>query len=176
MNFKKISCLTKIFLITIVIFMFCKDSLFFFGESNNDNLEKKLETQYILKNQKEIYDNDIFTPVGNFNGSLTGYGADCPKCSGFLGCNMVNVFKNGIYYNDATYGKVRIVATSKNYPCGSILRFDVNKISSEPLIAIVLDRGVTGNTVDLLSESEDFARKYVGRVNNLGFDILRKGW
>ena len=33
-----------------------------------------------------------------------------------------------IYFNDDTYGTVRIVASSRNYPCGTILKFNVNKL------------------------------------------------
>ena len=56
------------------------------------------------------------------------------------------------------------------------LKFNVNKLSSEPILAIVLDRGVGGNVIDLLTESEPYAIKHVGRVRNLEFEVLREGW
>ena len=33
-----------------------------------------------------------------------------------------------------------------------------------------------GNNIDLLTESEDYARKHVGRVKNQEFKVLREGW
>ena len=117
------------------------------------------------------------SPLYTFTGELTGYAGDCPLCSGYLACPpRTNVLKEGIYYKDKTYGTVRIVASSKDYPCGTILKFNVNKLSQEPIIAIVLDRGVSGNVIDLLTETEENAIKNIGRVRNLEFEVLRKGW
>ena len=43
------------------------------------------------------------------------------------------------------------------------------------MTAIVLDRGVLGTDIDLLSPSEDYARQYVGR-HKITYDVLRNGW
>ena len=119
----------------------------------NENISKTLDKSVIVSSQKELYDEGIYDPIFSFSGDLTGYAGDCPLCSGYLACPpRTNVLKEGIYYNDKTYGTVRIVASSKNYPCGTILQFKVNKLSEEPIIAIVLDRGVRGNSIDLLTE------------------------
>ena len=77
-------------------------------------------------------------------------------------------------YVDETYGEVRIVASSKNLPCGSIVRFNSVRISSEPVIAIVLDRGVVGNSLDLLSKDLNYALN-LGR-SVITYDVLREGW
>ena len=143
----------------------------------NDSLDKSLDVEVIQQNQKELFSQGTYNPLYTFTGELTGYAGDCPLCSGYLACPpRTNVLKKGIYYNDKTYGKVRIVASSRNYPCGTILKFKVKKLSSEPIIAIVLDRGVGGNVIDLLTESEEYASKHVGRVRNLEFEVLREGW
>lgn len=143
----------------------------------NDNLNKAVDKEVIQASQDELYKAGVNNPLYTFMGELTGYGGDCPLCSGRVGCPpRINVLKEGIYYNDKTYGTVRIVASSRNYPCGTILRFNVKKLSSDPIIAIVLDRGVGGNVIDLLTESEDYARVHVGRVRNLQFEVLREGW
>jgi len=42
-------------------------------------------------------------------------------------------------------------------------------------VAIVLDRGVLGNDLDLLMASEAEAVQYVGR-KTLSYDVLREGW
>ena len=78
-------------------------------------------------------------------------------------------------YPDSQYGTVNIVASSANLPCGSIVKFDAPRISSEPIIAIVLDRGVPGNDLDLLSPNYDYAIGTVGRFNAT-YDVLRSGW
>ncbi len=143
----------------------------------NTDYEKNLEVSIIKENQSELYKQGIYNPLYTFTGDLTGYAGDCPLCSGYLACPpRTNVLKEGIYYNDKTYGTLRIVASSRNYPCGTVIRFKVNKLSKEPIYAIILDRGVGGNDIDLLTESEDYAIKSIGRVRNLEFEVIREGW
>ncbi len=111
------------------------------------------------------------------SGILTGYGADCPLCNGTLACKpSYNVYKNNVVtYTDSTYGNVRIVASSTKMPCGSIVRFTARGIDNGTITAIVLDRGVLGNNLDLLMTSEDEAAKVVGR-RNITYEVLRRGW
>ncbi len=143
----------------------------------NNTFDKPLDLEVIRNSQKKLFAEKKENPLYTFNGELTGYSGDCPLCSGYLACPpRTNVLKSGIYFNDNTYGKVRIVASSKNYPCGTILRVNVKKIQDEPITAIVLDRGVPGNVIDLLVENEEYAIKHVGRVKSLNFDVLREGW
>ena len=143
----------------------------------NENTVKVVEKDIIQASQKELYNSGVYNPLYTFIGELTGYSGDCPLCTGYLACPpRTNVLKDGIYYDDKTYGKVRIVASSKNYPCGTILKFNLKKISDEPIIAIVLDRGVGGNAIDLLTESGAYAISNVGRIKNLEFEVLREGW
>ena len=111
----------------------------------------------------------------NLGGYLTGYGADCPLCGGTLAClSSYNVYKNNVVtYPDATYGNVRIVASSRNLPCGSIVRINSSRVPGG--LAIVLDRGVLGTNLDLLCPSEDYAGQYVGR-SYVNYEVLRRGW
>lgn len=169
----------EVIIISTLIFLLSKSSF----EKNslsvalNDNIDKIVDKEIIQASQDYLYKEGIFNPIYTFTGELTGYVGDCPLCTGYLACPpRTNVLKEGIYYNDKTYGTVRIVASSKNYPCGTILKFDVNKLSDEPMIAIVLDRGVSGNVIDLLTDSTDKAIKKIGRVRNLEFEVLREGW
>ena len=119
--------------------------------SMNENLVKSVNKEVIQATQRELYEEGIYNPKYTFVGELTGYAGDCRLCTGYLACPpRTNVLKDGIYYTDKTYGKLRIVASSKRYPCGTILRFNVPKLSSEPMMAIVLDRGVGGNTIRLV--------------------------
>lgn len=132
-------------------------------------------TTMAMKLENDIK-NDLYSAKDTFTGDVTGYGADCPLCSGKLSCVPSYNVRNGTtIYPDVTYGNVRIVASSKNLPCGSIVRFNLSKLSNEPIVAIVLDRGVLGTDLDLLMPSENDASMYVGR-NTLSYDVLRVGY
>lgn len=143
----------------------------------DNNLDKALEVQVMEDNQETIYNTELYTAEGNFVGDLTAYVGDCPLCSGILACHpRTNVLETGVYFHDSEYGKVRIVATSSKYSCGTILRFSVDKLGGEDIIAIAMDRGVGGNDVDLLVEDVAYATRNVGRVRNQEFEVLRYGW
>ncbi len=143
----------------------------------NEDSNKDVGLDKIQETQNDLYKEGIFSPIYTFKGDLTGYAGDCALCTGYLACPpRTNVLKEGIYYKDKTYGTVRIVASSRNYPCGTIIQFKVKKLSSEPIVAIILDRGVGGNDIDLLTESESYAIKSIGRVRDLEFEVLREGW
>lgn len=109
-------------------------------------------------------------------GSLSGYGPDCKGCSGYL-ANGMDVRNGNIYYQDSTYGKVRILAGDRSYPEGTIVRVKNSKL---PLFyGIVLDRGSVGfdgtHLFDLLYASESEASLY-GVSYNTTFEILRYGY
>lgn len=113
----------------------------------------------------------------SFVGSLTGYGPDCPGCSGIVNCDPYVNVKQDIYFQDKTYDKVRIVAADKSIPCGTIVRISNFKLVTEPIIAIVLDRGsaIKGKIMDLLYDSEKETQK-VGYQKNINYEVLRWGW
>lgn len=131
-------------------------------------------TTMAMKLESDIK-NDLYSAKDTYTGDLTGYGADCPLCGGHLGCTGQDVRDGTTTYFDPTYGNVRIVASSSSLACGSIVRFQLDRLSSEPIIAIVLDRGVLGQDLDLLMSSEAEASSIVGRTT-LSYDVLRFGW
>ena len=132
-------------------------------------------TTMALKLDNEIK-NDIYSAKDTYTGSLTGYGANCALCTGKLACKSDYYVMDGTdTYQDEIYGTVKIVASSKNLPCGTVIRFNASSISSDPIIAIVLDRGVLGSDIDLLTPSEEYAYNYVGR-KTITYDVLRQGW
>ena len=148
-----------------------------FSSTFNDTIGKDVGQSTIQVSQDILYKKDLYSPLYTFTGDLTGYAGDCALCTGYLACPpRTNVLEEGIYYNDATYGTLRIAASSRKYPCGTIIEFNVKKLSGEPIRAIILDRGVGGNDIDLLTENEDLAIKSVGRVRNTEFKVLREGW
>ena len=147
--------------------------------SNSYTLMRKAETS-----EQKVYNSfdEAVMNVGNgeaaFMGKLTGYGPDCKGCGGHTACKPSQNVKNGnIYYDDVSYGKIRILAADKRIPCGSIIRVNNVGIYSEPVVAIVLDRGgaIKGNHLDLLFETQ----KNMGGFrtqNNIKFDIVRWGF
>lgn len=146
------------------------------GVIMNTSINKTLDLTAMALKLNEIQYNDKYFALDRFTGDITGYVADCPLCTGYLYCNNQYVVGGPTTYNDKTYGTVNIVASSKNLPCGSIVQFDSPFDKNEKMTAVVLDRGVLGNDLDLLVSSEDIARKTVGRRHSKTYDVLRFGW
>ena len=78
-------------------------------------------------------------------------------------------------YLERSKEKAYIVASSKNLACGSIVRFTSNRVGEGEQFAIVLDRGVGGYALDLLTPSEEYASRNIGR-SKITYDVLRSGW
>lgn len=156
----------------------------------NGNLSKTVSTKQLVKSFRELdkkslnpvmYDNfqdavynSKYYPT-SFVGKLVHYGPDCPECGGHLGCNGQDARNGNIYYNDSEFGKLRVVAMSSTIPCGSIIRINVAAYDPNGMYAIVLDRGVSGNMVDLLKESAKSSSP-VRTVDGVTFDIVRYGY
>ena len=141
----------------------------------SDNTNKNVNLSTMAMKLEEIKENDIYSAKDTYTGDLTGYVFNCPLCTGLLACNWrYDVTDGTTTYDDEVYGTVRIVASSSNLPCGTIIRFNSNRISNEPVLAIVLDRGVRGNALDLLSKDLEYALT-LGR-SVITYDVLREGW
>lgn len=167
---------SKVLLLLLVVGCLTKQNI----TTNNDrimneNYNKTLDLTAMAYKLNEIQMADIYYPLDSFTGDLTGYAADCPLCSGYLACNGQYVKNGTTSYTDKTYGEVYIVASSKNLPCGSIITFDAPYVSKDKVTAIVLDRGVLGNDIDLLVQSEGYASRKIGR-HKFTYDVLRFGW
>ena len=145
------------------------------SKTHSDNTNKNVNLSTMALKVEEFKANDIYSVKDTFTGDLTGYVFNCPLCNGTLGClRSYDITDGKDTYEDSKYGTVRIVASSSNLPCGSIVRINSARVSSEPIVAIVLDRGVTGNSLDLLSPDLDYAYK-IGR-SIVTYDVLREGW
>lgn len=141
----------------------------------NDNYNKSIDLATMAMKLQEDIKNDLYSAKDTFTGDLTSYLPTCPLCSGRLAClPNYNVLDGTETYQDISYGKVKIVASSKNLPCGSIIRFNSSRLSDDAILAIVLDRGVLGNDIDLLTSNETYAYQ-VGR-STISYDVLRNGW
>ncbi len=158
----------------------------------NMNRTKSLEAMHIVTKYNNILEEQTPTLVESmdeivslgseepiiFYGTMTGYGPDCVGCGGRVGCPPRQDVRNGnIYFEDATYGTVRIVAADQQIPCGTVVRISNFAFSDEPIIAVVLDRGgaINGKTMDLLYTSEAETRQ-IGRQYHIQFEIMRWGW
>ena len=120
------------------------------------------------------------TPLATYVGKITAYGPDCYGCSGIT-AKGYDVRNGNIYYNDATFGNIRIVAADSSIPFGSIIKIIGLSISEDPILAIVLDRGgMIGfaegkhSYFDLLYKSEADAYSF-GRPTAT-FELLRSGY
>ena len=164
---------------SIVIFMFIvakSSSDIKIATVENNNVNKTVNLTTMAMKIIEVEDTIKYTPVATYTGDLTGYAYNCPLCNGTLGCMPKYNIKDGTTtYKDYEYGEVKIVASSKNIACGSIIRFKSDRVGEGEQFAIVLDRGVGGYALDLLTPSEDYASKYIGR-SKITYDVLRSGW
>lgn len=164
---------------SIVIFMFIiakSSSDIKIASVENNNVNKTVNLTTMAMKIIEVEDTIKYTPVATYTGDLTGYAYNCPLCNGTLGCMPKYNIKDGTTtYKDYEYGEVKIVASSKNIACGSIIRFKSDRVGEGEQFAIVLDRGVGGYALDLLTPSEEYASKYIGR-SKITYDVLRSGW
>ena len=127
---------------------------------------------------------------GEYTGTLTGYGPDCPGCSlvGNVSCltregTKHSLINDGVYYTDEKYGSVRIIATDNSLlPCGTII--NIENSDMEMFTAIVLDTGYTMRNawrngivwIDLAFSSEEDARNNMVTNKNTKFSVQRWGW
>jgi len=177
---KKVIKITSLFvkasLLIVALFVIETTSTKVQSKVENENFNRNVDLSTMALKVNEINENDPYATKDTFTGQLTGYAHDCPLCGGTLACAPnYNVRDRRDYYPDKQYGTVKIVASSKNLPCGTVIRFNKPSLSSDPIYAIVLDRGVPGNNLDLLVPTEDYAIKFIGR-STVTYDVLRTGW
>ncbi|MBQ6840853.1 MAG: hypothetical protein IJO63_01900 [Bacilli bacterium] len=166
----------KSFILIFVVVICSSNNNMFETKVNNNNLNKAVNVSTMALKINEFNYDALYGAKDTYTGDLTGYVYNCPACTGHLACNSNYNIKDGtITYPDEDYGEVNIVASSVNLPCGTIIRFNSSRISDKPVIAVVMDRGVLGNAIDFLSESEEYAIKTVGR-STITYDVLRVGW
>ena len=114
--------------------------------------------------------------IETFTGNLTGYGPDCVGCGGKTSTGY-DLTQN-IYYEDAEFGSVRIVAADKYFPFYSIIRIS-GVPGMDSFLAIVLDRGGNvgfdkGTLFDLAFSTEKDPN-ILGLTRNVKFEVLRSG-
>lgn len=141
-----------------------------------DNRDKTLKVKQVANMQEAaIYGKDM--PI-SFTGQMTAYNPICVGCTGKVSCPPRQDVRNGnIYFEDATYGKIRILAADPAIPCGTIVKISNVTFSNSEIIGIVLDRGgaIKGNIMDFLVTETD-NMNIVGRQRSVHYEIARWGW
>lgn len=161
-------------LVIMVIFIFTSNSNVYVKSIENTSMNKTVDlstmAMTIIENEYE----ELYTALDVITGDLTSYIYNCELCTGRLACmSSLDLSDGTTTYTDDEYGEVYIVASSSNLPCGSIVAFD-SKLSDETMYAIVLDRGVIGDDLDLLVWGLEYAYQ-VGR-SEITYSVLRSGW
>jgi len=141
-----------------------------------DNRNQTLKVREVSNMEEaKFYGPDM--PI-SFTGQMTAYNPICKGCTGKVYCPPRQDVTNGnIYFDDSTYGSIRILAADYAIPCGTIVKITNVTFTDEPIIGIVLDRGglIKGNIMDfLVTETDDM--DIVGRQRNVKYEILRWGW
>ena len=171
-----INKIIRTLLVVVLVIFLSSSTTVMETKVSNENENKNVNLSTMALKVIEHESNNLYSAKDTYTGDLTGYVYNCPLCNGTLACKSSYNIKDGTTtYPDKDYGNVKIVASSKNLSCGTIIRFDSSRISDSPVIAIVLDRGVLGNDIDFLSPSLDYALHSVGR-SSITYDVLREGW
>lgn len=130
-------------------------------------------------------------PSSGYIGNTTGYGADCIGCSGNVSCKTRegtthNIVNDGMYYDDAQYGSVRILAADHRvFSCGTIIEVDNGR--EEPFLGIVLDTGIDMRKnweeyglihidVAFISEKDPNVYSMTASNQSAKFNVERWGW
>jgi len=125
--------------------------------------------------------NGSLDTIETFVGKMTAYGGDCVGCNGRVAYVNHNLLKDGYYYNDKTFGTVRILsAAPQKFKAGTIIEIIEN---NNPYYGIVLDWGGAMKNawdrgevlIDLAFSTQAEAYQY-GTRKNITFNVKRYGW
>jgi len=146
-------------------------------ESNEQKEEQVKNNKPIVEETVNIIDTSSYAVLSQEIINLSHYGHDCYGCTSGYTASGYYVGDGKIYYQDPTFGSVRVIAADNKYPLGTIVRIGYH---SGNITAIVLDRGGgigdgKNFQVDLLTSSNSEAYK-LGIVNNTSLEVLRLGY
>ena len=157
-------------------------------EVQEEVVEEELKEEVVVGKDEVIEDNtpidskpneEVYIPsitVGStFTGTMSGYGSDV-EGTGYTYSGYY--IRDTIYYNDSTYGQLRILAGDKSIPMGTVI--EVSNSNAGSFTGIVLD---TGRNIgfdrlydfDLLYKTSREAINN-GVSKNVSFKILRVGY
>lgn len=161
-----------------------KESINEVVESEKEETPEQEEEPVIEEVQKKppvenvnLVDTSSYAVLKEETVNMSHYGHDCYGCTTGYTASGYYVGDGRIYYNDSTFGSVRVVAADRKYPLGTILRLGYR---GSKITAIVLDRGgAIGDSkrfqIDLLTSSNNEAYQ-LGIVENTTLEVLRLGY
>lgn len=137
--------------------------------SPKDKEEKK---ELLSTSVVEEIKNDV---IASYSGSISFYNANCVGCSGITSTG-IDVSDGRLYYQDKTYGNVRIIAAGNEIKKWSIVRIKNSSLGKDSL-AIVLDRGGDIGQgkkfiIDVLTNSNE---NKGGVEKNITVEVIREG-
>lgn len=124
-----------------------------------------------------IVDTSSYAVIQTETVNISHYGHDCYGCTTGYTYSGYYIGDGRIYYNDSTFGSLRVVAADSKYPIGTVIRLSYNNTT---INAIVLDRGGSiGDQnrfqIDLLASSNSEAYN-LGIINDAKLEVLRLGY
>lgn len=142
------------------------------NEKNDDTIEVEHPEKEVVKETTPV---SVQQTYKTYSGKMSFYKATCNGCSGYTSTGY-NVSDGRLYYNDSTYGNVRIVAGGSEIPNYSIIRIKNSSFGSE-IYAIKLDRGGDIGVgkrflIDMLTNTEESKG---GVEYNIVVEIIREG-
>ena len=142
-------------------------------ENKTDNVQPDIKVEEVIN----VVDTSSFAVLAHETINLSHYGHDCYGCTTGYTASGYYVGDGRIYYQDPTFGSVRVVAADSKYPLGTIIRIGYHGTN---ITAIVLDRGGgIGDgkkfQIDLLTTSNSEAYQ-LGVVKNTNLEVLRLGY
>lgn len=146
-------------------------------ESEETNKKQEESPPTKVEEAVNIVDTSSFTVLAEETVNISHYGHDCYGCTSGYTASGYYIGDGRIYYQDPTFGSVRIVAADAKYPLGTILRLGYQ---NSTITAIVLDRGGgIGDgkkfQIDLLTTNNSKAYE-LGIVQNTHLEVLRLGY
>ncbi len=135
----------------------------------------------VLKREetKEDKQEESITPktdvLSTYQGTMSFYNANCVGCSGITSTG-VDISDGRLYYQDKTYGNIRIVAAGTEIKKWSVIRIKNSSLGVNTL-AIVLDRGGSIGLgkkflIDMLTNSME---NKGGIEKNITIEVIREG-
>lgn len=151
-------------------------------KSSEQFIEKSISTEIEKTPSKveevvSLVDTSSFAVLAEEIVNISHYGHDCYGCTSGHTASGYYIGDGRIYYQDSTFGSVRVVAADYKYPLGTILRLGYQ---GSTITAIVLDRGGgIGDgkkfQIDLLATNNSSAYE-LGIVQNAHLEVLRLGY
>lgn len=150
-----------------------KDQEITTSEENISEIKPATKIEEIIN----IVDTSSFAVLSEETVNISHYGHDCYGCVSGYTASGYYIGDGKIYYQDSTFGSVRVIAADNKYPLGTIVRFEY---PGSAITAIVLDRGGgIGDgkkfQVDLLTSSNSKAME-LGTIQNIRMEVLRLGY